>query len=82
MQFGLSDWRRGLFQRRIFESYDMRVLEVEEVQLVSGGDSWAGTAAGRASVSPYSDCVIEGFGRDNEGGSAGGIMLYCLKVFF
>jgi hypothetical protein len=35
----------------------MRTLESNEVQEVGGGDSWAGTADGRAPFSPFHECV-------------------------
>ena len=57
----------------------MRTLEVEEVQLVSGGDSWGGTPEGQASATPYQDCVNAGFA-----GGAGGFGRHALlpKCFF
>jgi hypothetical protein len=57
----------------------MRTLEVKEVQLVSGGDSWGGTPEGQASTTPYQDCVNAGFASGS--GSVLGVMLFCLHVF-
>ncbi|WP_431050505.1 hypothetical protein [Roseateles sp. L2-2] len=46
-----------------FESENMQVLTEQEIDMVSGGDSWAGTPEGRAPVptpsQSYVDCVNE-----------------------
>jgi hypothetical protein len=53
----------------------MRTLESNEVQEVGGGDSWAGTADGRAPFSPFDKCVADA--GMVPGADGLGVLLYC-----
>ncbi|WP_156422132.1 hypothetical protein [Paucibacter sp. KCTC 42545] len=54
----------------------MRILQNEELNLASGGDSWAGTPEGRAPyVSPFTQCMVDSVGWSQANAVIAG--LYC-----
>ena len=60
----------------------MNELLTNEIEQVSGGDSWGGTPEGRAPADSFRECVIDGINGGGGGGPFGALLKCAVEHLF